>query len=86
MRSPCGRLAAAVTAAAGLTGHAGGGHAIHHRYSAARQHHVKTALSGPEVTTVKHWLRWSAPGRRLAKEERQRLGRPAVERLLHPAK
>ena len=60
MRSPCGRLAAAVTAAAGLTGHAGGGHAIHHRYSAARQHHVKTALSGPEVTTVKHWLRWSA--------------------------
>ena len=23
---------------------------------AARQHHVKTASSGPEVTTVKHWL------------------------------
>ena len=27
---------------------------------AARQHHVKTMSSGPEVTTVKHWLRWSA--------------------------
>ena len=26
---------------------------------AARQHHVKTMSSGPEVTTVKHWLRWS---------------------------
>ena len=73
MRSPCGRLAAAVTAAAGLTGHAGGGHAIHHRYSAARQHYVKTALSGPEVTTVKHWLRWSARhkwvSRSLARDE-----------------
>ena len=73
MRSPCGRLAAAVTAAAGLTGHAGGGHAIHHRYSAARQHYVKTALSGPEVTPVKHWLRWSARhkwvSRSLARDE-----------------
>ena len=40
---------------------------------AARQHHVKTASSGPEVTTVKHWLRWSARhkwvSRSLARDE-----------------
>ena len=29
-------------------------------HKAARQHHVKTMLSGSEVTTVKHWLSWSA--------------------------
>ena len=26
----------------------------------ARQHYVKTASSGAEDTTVKHWLRWSS--------------------------
>ena len=40
---------------------------------AARQHHVKTASSGPEVTTVKHWLRWTARhkwvSRSLARDE-----------------
>ena len=43
------------------------------REAAARQHHVKTASSGPEVTTVKHWLRWSARhkwvSRSLARDE-----------------
>ena len=41
--------------------------------AAARQHHAKTMSSGPEVTTVKHWLRWSARhkwvSRSLARDE-----------------
>ena len=27
---------------------------------AARQHHAKTASTGSQITTVQHWLRWSA--------------------------
>ena len=41
--------------------------------AAARRHHAKTASNGSEITTVQHWLRWSAKhqwvSRGLARDE-----------------